>query len=403
MESGGDVAEIQGLYGPFSITERVLQQIWRRGDFIREGLRTERGEVLEILEPGRLNRQEGPDFKEARIRIGGRERVGDVEVHFFQRDWWQHQHATAERFNRVVLHVVLNPPAPGDRAARTADGAVPETFVLLPWLARDLEDYAADEALLEMERLDELGWAADFLKLSPEVREERLREGARRRWERKREHAGRRLKVEGWDEACHQMTLEVLGYRRNREAMGRIALHWPLARMRSERPTPETLFEAAGNGWKLAGLRPSNHPRRRLHHYCELVRQSPGWPSRARALLVRFLAAGVAGTGPAQARRTLGLRAMRTELADRVLLRLAGPGRINTLACDALLPLAGAAGLAAAEAAWFHWYPGDVPDALKRFLQRAGVVQGKARPHCNGWNQGALAADFRSPAVKPAS
>jgi hypothetical protein len=391
MSKPEGVAELQGLYGTFPVPERVLQKLWLRGDFIREGLRTERGEALEIVDPGRLNRQEGPDFKGARLRVGGRELSGDVEVHFHQRDWWQHQHATAGRFDGVVLHVVLNPPGPGDRRARTSKGREPETFVLLPWLERDLESYATDEALLEMERLDELEWAADFLGRPLEAREARLREGGRRRWERKLEFARHRLEREGWAEACHQMTLEVLGYRRNREPMSRIALAWPLQRFRSDRPDAGLLFHSQEERWKLAGLRPSNHPLRRLRSYCELVRSSPCWPEQVRALLERFLAQGVASDGVAQARRTLGLGLLRRELADRVLFRPVGPGKLNTLACDALLPLAGAAGLKAAEAAWFHWYPGDAPDALRDFLRRTGLVEGAARPHCNGWNQGALA------------
>ena len=76
------VEEIQGLYGPFTLTERVVQKIWLRQDFATAGLLTVSGKSLVVKDAGRWNLQEGPDFKEARLIVDGVEIVGDVEVHF---------------------------------------------------------------------------------------------------------------------------------------------------------------------------------------------------------------------------------------------------------------------------------------------------------------------------------
>ena len=61
------VEEIQGLYGPFTLTERVVQKIWLRQDFATARLLTVSGKTLEVKDPGSWNLQEGPDFKEASL------------------------------------------------------------------------------------------------------------------------------------------------------------------------------------------------------------------------------------------------------------------------------------------------------------------------------------------------
>ena len=41
-----------------------------------------------------------------------------------------------------------------------------------------------------------------------------------------------------------------------------------------------------------------------------------------------------------------------------------------------------------------HWPPGDLPEALDRFLKLAGIT-GRSRPRANGLAQGALELFFR--------
>ena len=56
------VAEVQGLYGPFTLSERVIQKIWLQQDFAAENMKTVSGGELIIKDPGRWNFFEGPDF-----------------------------------------------------------------------------------------------------------------------------------------------------------------------------------------------------------------------------------------------------------------------------------------------------------------------------------------------------
>ena len=61
---------------------------------------------MQILNPGRLNRDAGPDFKGAVVRIGDITWAGEVEIHIRSSDWYKHQHQTDEKYKMVTLHVV---------------------------------------------------------------------------------------------------------------------------------------------------------------------------------------------------------------------------------------------------------------------------------------------------------
>ena len=53
---------MSGLYGPFTLTERVVQKIWLRGDFTQRRMMLTDGRDLEIRFTGQWNLLGGPDF-----------------------------------------------------------------------------------------------------------------------------------------------------------------------------------------------------------------------------------------------------------------------------------------------------------------------------------------------------
>ena len=381
------VEELQGLYGPFSLTERVVQRIWARGDYYDEGLRTVSGRYLEVLDPGRWNFQEGPDFKEARIRLDGEAYTGDVEIHFKPEDWFAHAHACNPNFDRVILHVVLQAGAKDSVTCRTRRGDAPETLVLLPLLECDLEAYAMDEALVDLERVNELAWVEAFLELNPAERERRLLEGADVRWSQKLAFAKKRLAGSDWGAACHQLVLEVLGYSRNRAPMHRLALEYSLEEF-SRDLSVDSIFEGLRGKWRLQGLRPANHPKKRLLQYAAICRRAPDWPVRLRRVLAD--ASQISDRSTRAFRRRVGLGALREAIAQEVFGSILGGTRLDTMICDAILPLAEAAGVCKASEIWRHWYPGDFPPKLAGFLKDSGLVDAK-NPKSNGRCQGALA------------
>jgi hypothetical protein len=259
----------------------------------------------------------------------------------------------------------------------------------MPLLNRDLESYAMDEALLELEQQDDLEWVAQFIQRPLEERLQVLSEQAALRWSQKLHYAQHRFAREGWEGACHGYALEVLGYARNRAPMLRLAEQYSLAVLRARDVTVDELFESEAGNWKLNGLRPANHPRWRLAQYLDVVRQRPDWPQRLADYLQSFPEVD-AEVSTSVFRKMVGMPQLRDHLSEQVFAGAIGETRLNTMIVDALLPLGTAAGWLDGQVYWSHWSLGDSPDGLRRFLKHAGVTS-RQNPQSNGWNQGALA------------
>ena len=90
------------------LNERQLQTLWLGGFFARYPLKTCSGKTVAITHPGRWNRQNGPDFRDAELHIDGKCTRGDVELHLRSSDWQSHGHNRDFEYNNVVLHVFLN-------------------------------------------------------------------------------------------------------------------------------------------------------------------------------------------------------------------------------------------------------------------------------------------------------
>ncbi|MES2618368.1 MAG: DUF2851 family protein [Bacteroidota bacterium] len=108
------------------MNEELLQYIWQAGLFNSDNLVTTEGRDVMILKRGRLNRDSGPDFSEARIRIGEADWVGNVEIHINSNDWYLHKHHTDKAYNNTVLHVVFN----HQKSAVREDGSYVPTLIV---------------------------------------------------------------------------------------------------------------------------------------------------------------------------------------------------------------------------------------------------------------------------------
>lgn len=382
--------EVQGLLGPFAISEKIIQKIWLHKNFLQRNLLTQSGKQIRVVNPGCWNFHEGADFKEAEIELDGKRIHGDIDVHLYGNDWFYHEHDKNEYFANVILHVVLFPPKKGDLPAHTALGYYPETLVLIDYLHESLEEYALEDALLVLENRDHSELLQGFMDRPIEDKCGLLYEKAASRWERKIYFAEKRLNLCSWEDACHQMVLEVLGYRRNKEGMADIALKWPLKKMAKDKITAEGLYESQEGKWKLADLRPQNHPLKRLKQYLRLLAENPEWPAKWEMKLKELVSSEASSkTGAFRKRNRLSELLM---YAKEELFRGIFSGtRLNTILIDALIPLAsGHKGKGRFFDYWFHWFSGDVPECLGDLLKASKVLNPPEQPLCNGLNQGML-------------
>lgn len=383
------VQEMQGLYGPYTIAERVVQKIWLRRDFDQTNPRLDDGRTLAIRTPGAWNLLGGPDFRDARLAIDGVSVVGDVEVHFHLSDWRAHGHGADPAYDNVVLHAVLFPPAPGERSIRHRDGREIPTLVLLPLLHRSLEEHASDEALESITARDAAERIADLAALPRTEMIAILRRHAEMRWAQKTRFAALRIEKLGWPEAAHHTALEILGYRHNRAAMLAVAAMHPLAEW-GGRLEPDNVFEERRAHWQTQGVRPANHPRLRLRQYHRWVAQHRYWPEALRGIVVSPSAAMIASRPTALIRKDADLVALRDRIFVGVLGNTLGGSRMDTLVCDGFLPLLEAMSGQGLFPMWFHWFMGDVPFDLRGALGMLGVAGRGASPFCHGWAQGLL-------------
>lgn len=86
------------------LTEKHLQILWLEQKYFRS-LKTLEGKEIKVISPGVWNREAGPDFLKAHLRIGQIEYRGDVEIHFSDEGWHQHGHDRDPRYNQVILHI----------------------------------------------------------------------------------------------------------------------------------------------------------------------------------------------------------------------------------------------------------------------------------------------------------
>lgn len=382
------VQEMQGLYGPFTIAERVVQKIWLRQDFDAVAARLLDGRSLTIHRAGSWNLMAGPDFRGARLSLDGREIVGDVEVHFHASDWRAHGHDVDPAYDGVVLHVVMFAPLDAQAVARSRRGESLPTLVLLPLLHRSLEEYASDDALENLTARDTAERLAELSVLPPKELRERLLVRARRRWEQKTGYARLRIAKLGSTEAAHHTALEVLGYRHNRAAMLSVAARHPLSEWGKE-IEPDGIYAEHQDVWQTQGVRPANHPRRRLHQYAAWTAKVPDWPARV-ADVLRSLAGKAEGMPGAETRKQLKLGELREETIAKITGGIVGGTRLDNLVCDGLLPLATAETGRDLFPVWFHWFVGDVPLEVRRGLVTLGLSGTGVGPQCHGWAQGLL-------------
>lgn len=232
--------------------EKLLHYVWRHRMFPLEPLHTTDGEAIEVLDPGLKNTDAGPDFFNAKVRIGGTMWVGNVEIHLRSSDWERHGHHTDAAYNSVILHVAELV----DADVVTADGKRPPQLQLaIPdSLRRDYntlcrtEDYPRCWTIIKgVPRLVTHSWLSALLA-------ERLTERAAMVTERLRLTDG------DWERAFFITMARNFGFGINGEAFEYWARHLPLhaaAKHRDDAFQLEALFLGAAGLLRDEAIPPS--------------------------------------------------------------------------------------------------------------------------------------------------
>lgn len=229
-----------------SVPERFIQDIWYSLLFDSGRLTTTRGQSVRILDTGQPNRDSGPDFRHARVVIGGVEWSGDIEIHLRSSDWTAHRHDRDPAYNAVVLHVVLYADIWTDRLRRSDNTELPE-LVLLPFIGKPIRQLFR---LLQLRPPPgELACGARMAEVPPDLLTgwiEKL--GYERIDERRRLLAQNVDAAGGIDELLFQACFESLGYAKNSGQMLDLARRLRAAELRhmSSLDRQAMLFGTAG-------------------------------------------------------------------------------------------------------------------------------------------------------------
>ncbi|MEI8203547.1 MAG: DUF2851 family protein [Bacteroidota bacterium] len=87
------------------MTESFLHYLWKFR-LLQPFLKSTEGNNIEIISQGILNSDEGPDFQNAKIKIGETLWAGNVEIHLKSSDWKHHAHDLNDKYKSIILHVV---------------------------------------------------------------------------------------------------------------------------------------------------------------------------------------------------------------------------------------------------------------------------------------------------------
>lgn len=415
--------------------EYRLQQIWRHQRLRRADLKTLEGRPIRVLHPGFWNHEPGPDFRGAVIQFGGEPaRTGDVEIDLAVSGWRSHGHAGNPAYAGVILHVVW------ESAARELQ---PPVLALRPFLdapITELETWLEGEAATALPENVAGQCCAPLRELSADSLAELLCQAGRVRLERKAAEFAVRARLGGWEAALWEGLFAALGYKHNGWPMRRLAELVASAAGRedaltlearllglagllpAELPGSDGAFHARklwdiwwrerdGWGelalpaslWRLAGIRPANHPQRRLAlaaHWLaagDLVARLENWltthvdPVSAPERLLAQLAPPADGSFWAH---HWTLRSRRQPKPQPLL----GAARLTDLAINVVLPWLLARALAGRnreladqiQEHWFAWPAGEDNSVLKLARQRLFGGSARRLPQTAAAQQGLL-------------
>jgi hypothetical protein len=203
------------------MTEAFLHYVWQFQYFNKSDLLTTDGDPVSIFNPGNRNGHAGPDFFNARVRIGGIDWVGSAEIHIHASGWTDHRHDEDDAYENVILHVVWKE----DKKIGRRDGS------LLPTI--ELKSRVDEKLLLQYRKLvndpNQIP-CASFLEGVPSLTWfSMLDKALMQRLETKASHIQKALARNNndWDETTYQMLCRNFGFKVNADPFEQLAQSLP--------------------------------------------------------------------------------------------------------------------------------------------------------------------------------
>lgn len=282
--------------------EAFLHFVWRYQHLNARELFAHNGQSVTVFQPGYKNTHAGPDFSDAKIKIGDIVWNGHVEIHVFASDWERHGHQKDAAYENVILHVVWK----NDAEVHRMDGS--------PIPVLELQ-HLVDQQLIEKYRqLTTTGDEILCRKFMPQVpditRMSMLDKVIAERLKVRAHRIFRQVALTGndWEEIAWRMLCANFGFQTNKEAAQTLGKSMPLRILKKERGNLQVLeallFGQAGfldgeaaddyqselkhayafrqkkyelhrrldrHQWKFLRLRPANFPTVRIAQLAALV------------------------------------------------------------------------------------------------------------------------------------
>lgn len=289
--------------------EIVLHYIWEHCLWAGFKQQTTDGRSVEILSVGTHNRDAGPDYSHAHVRIDGKEWVGNIEIHVCSSDWIKHHHHVDKAYDNVILHVVRT----ADKPIYNARGElVPQCELNYP----SDQDYLSGlfESAQQMDSaFSRIGCAEQLIHDPGLITEGWRKTLLRKRLECKRASIMRLLEITkgSWEHALYISLARNFGFHTNSLPFEQLAINTPLSYLQKHRNnlfqltallmgqagliansqepiakeydflrTKFSLTPMDGSVWKHARMRPQNSPELRIRQFAQLLYQSENMLSK---------------------------------------------------------------------------------------------------------------------------
>lgn len=281
--------------------EIILHYIWEHCLWAGFEQQTTDGRKVEILSVGEHNRDAGPDYSHARVKIDGHEWVGNIEIHVCSSDWLRHHHHVDKAYDNVILHVVRT----ADKPIYNARGElVPQCELQYP-SDKDYLSALFTSAQQMDSAMSRIGCAEQLVR-DPELISKGWRKSLlRKRLECKRASIERLLEITkgSWEHALYISLARNFGFHTNSLPFEQLAINTPLSYLQKHRNNlfqlTALLMGQAGlidepamqkeydflrmkfglnpmdpSIWKHARMRPQNSPELRIQQFAQLLYQS---------------------------------------------------------------------------------------------------------------------------------